>query len=81
MYQDDNGHRLTVYMTAFYQATAQASRRGTLFGNLRDGQRITFYWMTHGMAYAVSGHASDANLRGAALEICNALGGNPSAWQ
>lgn len=81
MYQDDQGKRLTLYITASRDAPGPPSRDASGVGHFRDGQRITFYWRAQGMAYAVSGHASDAHLRNAALEVCNAVGGNPSLWQ
>lgn len=74
MYQDGKGERLTLYVTA-------AAKDATAFRLLHDGKRSTFYWVSEGMGYALSGQTSVARLRSMAIDVCSALGGHPEAWR
>ncbi|WP_211464101.1 anti-sigma factor family protein [Collimonas silvisoli] len=74
MYQNGKGERLTLYVTA-------ASKDTTAFRLLQDGKRATFYWVSQGMGYALSGQTSVARLRSMAIDVCSALGGHPEAWR
>ncbi|MFL6683231.1 MAG: anti-sigma factor, partial [Paraburkholderia graminis] len=51
------------------------------FRLLRDGNRRTFYWISDGMGYALSGPIAEGKLRSIAVDVCSALGGKPEAWQ
>lgn len=75
MYQNGTGQRLTLYVTA-------APKDATVFRLLRDGRQSTFYWVNQGMGYAISGNASEPQIRSMAIEVCRALGGMPTgAWE
>ncbi|MGF6771193.1 anti-sigma factor RsiW [Paraburkholderia sp. GAS199] len=74
MYENRNGARLTLYITGI-------SRDETAFRLFRDGNRRTFYWVSDGMGYALSGPIAEGKLRSIAVDVCSALGGKPEAWQ
>ncbi|MEW9586124.1 anti-sigma factor [Paraburkholderia sp. DGU8] len=74
MYENSAGARLTLYVTGI-------GRDETAFRLLRDGNRRTFYWVSDGMGYALSGPIAEGKLRSIAIEVCSALGGKPEAWQ
>ena len=74
MYENQSGARLTLYVTG-------SARDETAFRLLRDGNRRTFYWVSDGMGYALSGPIAEGKLRSIAVEVCSALGGKPEAWQ
>lgn len=71
MFQNGRGQRLTLYVSA-------APREATVFRLLRDGRHSTFYWVSQGMGYALSGDAAEPQLRAMAIEVCGALGGRPA---
>ncbi|HYS64252.1 MAG TPA: anti-sigma factor [Paraburkholderia sp.] len=74
MYENHSGARLTLYVTGI-------ARDETAFRLLRDGNRRTFYWVSDGMGYALSGPIAEGKLRSIAVEVCSALGGKPETWQ
>ncbi len=74
MYENGSGARLTLYVTG-------VARDETAFRLLRDGNRRTFYWVSDGMGYAMSGPIAEGKLRSIAIEVCSALGGKPETWQ
>ncbi|MFM0740527.1 anti-sigma factor [Paraburkholderia xenovorans] len=74
MYENRSGARLTLYITGI-------SRDETAFRLFRDGNRRTFYWVSDGMGYALSGPIAEGKLRSIAVDVCSALGGKPEAWQ
>ncbi|HEX3382047.1 MAG TPA: anti-sigma factor [Paraburkholderia sp.] len=74
MYEDQSGARLTLYVTGI-------ARDETAFRLLRDGNRRTFYWISDGMGYALSGAIAEGKLREIAIDVCSALGGKPETWQ
>ncbi|MEC5405569.1 anti-sigma factor [Paraburkholderia sp. MPAMCS5] len=74
MYENRAGARLTLYVTG----TARDENAFRLF---RDGNRRTFYWISDGMGYALSGPIAEGKLRSIAVDVCSALGGKPEAWQ
>lgn len=75
MYEDKTGKRLTLYITA---ALKHAAAIQMLPDN--NGQS-TFYWVSKGMGYALSGHVSESYLKTMAVDVCSALGGNPQTWR
>ncbi|OAJ54405.1 anti-sigma factor [Paraburkholderia ginsengiterrae] len=74
MYENSGGARLTLYVSG-------TARDETAFRLLRDGNRSTFYWVSDGMGYALSGPIAEGKLRSIAIEVCSALGGKPETWQ
>ncbi|MCC8401560.1 anti-sigma factor [Paraburkholderia sp. MMS20-SJTN17] len=74
MYENQAGARLTLYVTG-------VTRDETAFRLLRDGERRTFYWISDGLGYALSGAIAEGKLREIALDVCNELGGKPETWQ
>ncbi|WP_233800844.1 anti-sigma factor family protein [Paraburkholderia sp. HP33-1] len=74
MYENQAGARLTLYVTGI-------ARDETAFRLLRDGERRTFYWISDGMGYALSGAIAEGKLREIAIDVCNELGGKPETWQ
>jgi len=74
MYENRSGARLTLYVSG-------TARNETAFRLLRDGNRRTFYWISDGMGYALSGPIAEGKLRSIAVDVCSALGGTPEAWQ
>ncbi len=74
MYENQTGARLTLYVTG-------VPKDETAFRLFRDGNRRTFYWVSDGMGYALSGPIAEGKLRSIAVEVCSALGGRPEAWQ
>ncbi|WMY06822.1 anti-sigma factor [Paraburkholderia phenoliruptrix] len=74
MYENRAGARLTLYVTG-------TARDENAFRLLRDGNRRTFYWISDGMGYALSGPIAEGKLRAIAVDVCSALGGKPEAWQ
>ncbi|HEY3596144.1 MAG TPA: anti-sigma factor [Paraburkholderia sp.] len=74
MYENQTGARLTLYVTG-------VPKDETAFRLFRDGNRRTFYWVSYGMGYALSGPIAEGKLRSIAVEVCSALGGRPEAWQ
>jgi anti-sigma factor RsiW len=74
MYENQHGARLTLYV-------AGIPKDETAFRLFRDGNRRTFYWVSDGMGYALSGPIAEGKLRSIAVEVCSALGGRPEAWQ
>ncbi len=74
MYQDPAGERLTLYITPAAPALAT-------LGVLRQADRRTFYWVSGGAGYALSGQLPEARLRAIAGDVCASLGGDPQAWQ
>jgi anti-sigma factor RsiW len=74
MYENTGGARLTLYVTG-------AARDETAFRLFRDGERRTFYWISDGMGYALSGAIAEGKLRSMAIDVCSELGGKPEAWQ
>ena len=75
MYEDKTGKRLTLYITA-------AVKRAAAIQMLPDSNgQSTFYWVSKGMGYALSGHVSESYLRTMAVDVCSALGGNPQTWR
>jgi anti-sigma factor RsiW len=74
MYENSGGARLTLYVTG-------AARDETAFRLFRDGDRRTFYWISDGMGYALSGAIAEGKLRSMAIDVCSELGGKPEAWQ
>ncbi|WP_025598556.1 anti-sigma factor family protein [Burkholderia sp. WSM2230] len=74
MYENRSGARLTLYVTGI-------ARDENAFRLLRDGNRRTFYWISDGMGYALSGPIAEGKLRAIAVDVCSALGGKPEAWQ
>ncbi|WP_168793471.1 anti-sigma factor family protein [Paraburkholderia aromaticivorans] len=74
MYENTSGARLTLYVTGI-------SRDETAFRLFRDGNRRTFYWVSDGMGYALSGPIAEGKLRTIAIDVCSALGGKPESWQ
>lgn len=74
MYQNGKGDRLTLYVTA-------VTKDATAFRLLHDGKRSTFYWVSQGMGYALSGQTSVDRLRSMAVDVCSALGGHPETWR
>lgn len=75
MYEDKTGKRLTIYITAALKHTAAIQMLPDI------NEESTFYWVSKGMGYALSGHGSSAYLRAIAVDVCGALGGNPQTWQ
>jgi anti-sigma factor RsiW len=75
MYEDKTGKRLTLYITAALKHTAALQMLPDM------NEESTFYWISKGMGYALSGHGSNAYLRTMAIDVCGALGGNPQTWQ
>ncbi|MGF6920444.1 anti-sigma factor family protein [Paraburkholderia sp. 40] len=74
MYENQAGARLTLYVTG-------VTRGETAFRLFRDGNRRTFYWISDGMGYALSGAIAEGKLREIAVDVCSALGGKPETWQ
>ncbi|WP_176058016.1 anti-sigma factor [Paraburkholderia sp. BCC1876] len=74
MYENAGGARLTLYVTG-------TARDETVFRLFRDGNRRTFYWISDGMGYALSGPIAEGKLRSIAVDVCSALGGKPETWQ
>nr|WKF59371.1 hypothetical protein HUO10_003880 [Paraburkholderia busanensis] len=74
MYENAHGARLTLYVTG-------TARDETEFRLFREGNRRTFYWISDGMGYALSGPIAEGKLRSIAVDVCSALGGKPEAWQ
>ncbi|MFM0596597.1 MULTISPECIES: anti-sigma factor family protein [Paraburkholderia] len=74
MYENAGGARLTLYVTGI-------ARDETAFRLFRDGNRRTFYWISDGMGYALSGPIAEGKLRSIAVDVCSALGGKPETWQ
>ncbi|RAS24242.1 anti-sigma factor [Paraburkholderia bryophila] len=74
MYENAGGARLTLYVTG-------TARDETAFRLFRDGNRRTFYWISDGMGYALSGPIAEGKLRSIAVDVCSALGGKPETWQ
>ena len=74
MYENSAGARLTLYVTG-------SARDETAFRLFRDGDRRTFYWISDGMGYALSGAIAEGKLRSIAIDVCSELGGKPEAWQ
>ncbi|MBB5445849.1 MULTISPECIES: anti-sigma factor [unclassified Paraburkholderia] len=74
MYENQAGARLTLYVTG-------VTRDETAFRLFRDGNRRTFYWISDGMGYALSGAIAEGKLREIAIDVCSALGGKPETWQ
>ncbi|GAB2881017.1 anti-sigma factor [Paraburkholderia jirisanensis] len=74
MYENQSGARLTLYVSGI-------PKDETAFRLFRDGNRRTFYWVSDGMGYALSGPIAEGKLRSIAVEVCSALGGRPEAWQ
>jgi anti-sigma factor RsiW len=74
MYENHSGARLTLYVTG-------AARDETAFRLFREGDRRTFYWISDGMGYALSGAIAEGKLRSIAIDVCSELGGKPEAWQ
>ena len=74
MYENQAGARLTLYVTGI-------KRDETAFRLFRDGNRSTFYWVSDGMGYALSGAIAEGKLREIAIDVCSALGGKPETWQ
>ncbi|HEX7932653.1 MAG TPA: anti-sigma factor, partial [Paraburkholderia sp.] len=74
MYENRAGARLTLYVSG----TARDENAFRLF---REGNRRTFYWISDGMGYALSGPIAEGKLRSIAVDVCSALGGKPEAWQ
>jgi anti-sigma factor RsiW len=74
MYENQAGARLTLYVTGI-------KRDETAFRLFRDGDRRTFYWVSDGMGYALSGAIAEDKLREIAIDVCSALGGKPETWQ
>lgn len=75
MYEDKTGKRLTLYITAALKHTATIQMLPDI------NEQSTFYWISKGMGYALSGRGSNAHLRTMAADVCGALGGNPETWQ
>ncbi|MBC8732140.1 anti-sigma factor family protein [Paraburkholderia sp. UCT2] len=74
MYENQAGARLTLYVTG-------VTRDETAFRLFRDGNRRTFYWISDGMGYALSGVIAEGKLREIAIDVCSELGGKPETWQ
>ncbi|RZF31314.1 anti-sigma factor [Paraburkholderia sp. UYCP14C] len=74
MYENQAGARLTLYVTG-------VTRDETMFRLFRDGNRRTFYWISDGLGYALSGAIAEGKLREIAMDVCSALGGKPETWQ
>lgn len=74
MYQNPAGERLTLYITPAAPALATP-------GLLRQADRRTFYWVSGGAGYALSGQLGEARLRTIASDVCASLGGHPEAWR
>lgn len=74
MYENSAGARLTLYVSG-------TARDETVFRLFRDGNRSTFYWISDGMGYALSGPIAEGKLRSIAIDVCSELGGKPEAWQ
>ncbi|MBB5496374.1 anti-sigma factor [Paraburkholderia sp. MM5384-R2] len=74
MYENQAGARLTLYVTG-------VTRDETAFRLFRDGNRRTFYWISDGMGYALSGAIAEGKLREIAIDVCSELGGKPETWQ
>ncbi|APA85114.1 anti-sigma factor [Paraburkholderia sprentiae WSM5005] len=74
MYENQAGARLTLYVTGI-------GRDETAFRLFRDGNRRTFYWISDGMGYALSGAIAEGKLREIAIDVCSELGGKPETWQ
>jgi anti-sigma factor RsiW len=74
MYENHEGARLTLYVTGI-------ASDETAFRLFRDGDRRTFYWISDGMGYALSGAIAEGKLRSMAIDVCSELGGKPQAWQ
>ncbi|MGF6807192.1 anti-sigma factor RsiW [Paraburkholderia sp. Clong3] len=74
MYENQAGARLTLYVTG-------VTRDETAFRLFRDGNRRTFYWISDGMGYALSGAIAEGKLREIAIDVCSELGGKPDTWQ
>ncbi|MBB5412925.1 MULTISPECIES: anti-sigma factor family protein [unclassified Paraburkholderia] len=74
MYENQTGARLTLYVTG-------VTRNETAFRLFRDGNRRTFYWISDGMGYALSGAIAEGKLREIAIDVCSELGGKPETWQ
>ncbi|NML32280.1 anti-sigma factor family protein [Paraburkholderia antibiotica] len=74
MYENQTGARLTLYVTG-------SARDATAFRLFRDGNRRTFYWVSDGMGYALSGAIAEGELRTIAIDVCSELGGKPETWQ
>jgi anti-sigma factor RsiW len=74
MYENQAGARLTLYVTG-------VTRDETAFRLFRDGNRRTFYWISDGLGYALSGAITEGKLREIAVDVCSELGGKPETWQ
>jgi anti-sigma factor RsiW len=74
MYQNDKGNRLALYITVFdkKELTPHA---------VHNGGRGTYYWVSHGLGYALSGRGNEQRLGEIALDVCNALGGKVETWK
>ncbi|HTI19002.1 MAG TPA: anti-sigma factor [Trinickia sp.] len=73
MYESRQGARLTLYVV-------RTSTGEMAFQHLRDDERITFYWASDHLGYALSGPKSEAKLREIAADVCSSLGGRPQSW-
>ena len=73
MYQNAEGARLTLYISPY-------PRREISLRRLSDGKQRTVYWANQGLGYALSGPSAETQLQEIAADVCNALGGDASAW-
>ncbi|MDF3837204.1 anti-sigma factor, partial [Cupriavidus basilensis] len=74
MYQNRTGERLTLYISPAAPALASV-------GLLRRADRRTFYWVSGGAGYALSGQLEEGRLRAIASDVCASLGGHPEGWR
>jgi anti-sigma factor RsiW len=74
MYENQNHERLS-----FYQAGIGSNEPELQL--FLDGSSRTFYWVSKGTGYALSGPVTEGMLRNIAIEVCREFGGNPEAWQ
>ena len=77
MYENDQGHRLTFYMTS---ASGRADRPVTL-QSLPGDRRNTVFWTQREMGYALSGEMPESELQDIARSLYEADRSDGRAWQ
>jgi anti-sigma factor RsiW len=68
MYRNDEGQRLTLYVSNEPVAAAQ-SDDGAAFRFAREGPINVFYWVDHGFGYAISAQADRSILSKVSTEV------------
>jgi len=70
MYEDANGHRVTLYVTVFDEGQAP---KETAFRSVRDGAVESFYWIEGRQGYAFSAELAPADAMALAHEVYRQL--------